>query len=144
MAITPLRIYRLVFGGLFTALGVWAAACIVLGLEAIRAAWPDWLILMFPALIVAMGLFALLAVFRNSCREQLPFFRYRSGAARMFGSVTVGLYVVFLTLHRVAQQKTLHGVVLELIAAAILIGLLALVFGAINGDIRDQEKSGPE
>jgi hypothetical protein len=140
MALTPLRIFRLIFGGLFTGLGIWASARLVLELEAIRALWPDWLILIFPALILAAGLLVLLAAFRNS--PQRPFLRQRTGAARIFGSVAAGFVVISFTLQRLAQQTTLRGVIIELVVAAVAVGILATLFGAINEDERDRENAG--
>jgi hypothetical protein len=134
-----LRIFRLVFGTVFTVLGIWMSAKVVLQLQSVNAAWPDWLFLLLPSPVLALGLFSLVAAARNYPDLRRSFLRERSGAARVFGSVTFGFYMISGLLQRLFQQKTLAGILYELSAAALVVGLLALLFGAINADLRDQE-----
>ncbi|HSS13717.1 MAG TPA: hypothetical protein VLL04_07485 [Rhizomicrobium sp.] len=135
-----LRIQRLLFGGFFTALGIWLSARVMLQLEEAHAAWPDWLSLLFPALPLALGILALAAAVHNRPVAPRPFLRHRSGTARVFGSATAGVFLLSAVLQHLFRQKTLGGVVEELVAAAVLVGLSASLFGAINADLRDQEQ----
>lgn len=132
------RIFRLVFGGLFTALGVWMTARVILQLEDVHAPWPDWLILVFPALPLSLGILTLLAAYRNFSYVRRPFLRQRTGAARVFGSVTAGFFLISTILRHLSRQTTLGGVMSELVVAAIAVGLSALIFGAIDADARDR------
>jgi hypothetical protein len=142
-ATNGLRISRLVFGVVFTALGIWASARVILQLDEIHAAWPEWLALMFPALPLALGISVLVAAVKNTPIERRPFLRQRTGAARVFGSVTAGFFLISILLHHLSRQKTLGGVLWELSIAAFLIGIYALVFGAINADARERQEPVP-
>jgi hypothetical protein len=136
-----LRIFRLVFGALFTALGIWMFAKVVLELQSVNALCLDWLFLLFPSVVLALGPYSLVAAARNYPDLRRPFLRERSGPARVFGSVTFGFYMVSGLLQRLFQQKTTGGELCELLAAALVVGLLALLFGAVNADLRDQQHS---
>jgi hypothetical protein len=137
-----LRISRLMFGTLFTALGIWISARIVLQLQGANAPWPDWLSLLFPSVPLAVGILAFVAAIRNYPDPRQPFLRHRKGPARIFGSVTGGVFLTGIILQHLFQQKTLGGVLKELVAATILVGLSALLFSSINADVADQQRSG--
>jgi hypothetical protein len=135
-----LKSFRLVFGSLFCLFGLWASARAVLQLQAANAPWPDWLMLLFPAVPLALGLFSLVAAMRNYPDLRQPFLRHRAGAARIFGGLWWGFSLISVTLIHLFQQTTLSGVLMELAVAALLIGLSVLLFGAINADLGTQEK----
>ncbi|HET7085030.1 MAG TPA: hypothetical protein VFI23_09690 [Rhizomicrobium sp.] len=137
-----LKLFRLVFGGGFTIFGLWASARVVLELQAANASWPDWLILLFPAVPLALGLFSLVAAVRNAPDLRRPFVRHRTEAARVFGGLWWGFSIISVTIIHLFQQKTLSGVLAELAAAALTVGLTALLVGAINADVADQQRGG--
>lgn len=138
------KIFRLLFGGLFTALGLWLSARVILQLEDAHATWLDWLILLFPALPLALGVLVLVAAIRNRPVQRRPFLRQRTGPARVFGSFTLGFFLISSVLQHIFQQNTMGGVLKELVAGAAAMGLLALLYGAINGDARERESHPPE
>jgi hypothetical protein len=134
------KLFRLAFGSAFTALGLWASARMVLQLQAVSAPWPDWLALLFPAVPLAMGIFALLAAWRNYPDVRRPFLRHRSGPARIFGGIFGATYLFSILITHLFRQNSLGGVMRELIIAALAAGLLALIYGAVNADLGTQEK----
>jgi hypothetical protein len=135
-----LKLFRLLFGGSFTVFGLWASAQVALQLQAAGASWPDWLILLFPALLLALGLYSLVAAVRNYPDLRQPFVRHRAGAARVFGGLWWGFSIISVTLIHLFQQKTLNGVLMEMAAAALMVGLTALLAGAINADVAEQDQ----
>ena len=136
-----LKRLRLVFGSAFTAFGLWASARVVLQLQSVNAPWPDWLALLFPAVPLALGLLALVAAVRNyPDLRRRPFLRHRTGAARVFGGLWWGFSLISVTFIHLFQQKTLSGVLSELAVAAVLVGLSAILFGAINADLAEQDQ----
>ena len=139
-----LKIFRLMFGGLFTALGLWLSARVILQLEDARAPWPDWRALLFSALPLALGVLALVAAIRNRPATRQPFLRQRTGPARVFGSFTLGFFLINTGLQHVFRQTTMGGVLRELVVGAVVMGLFALLYGAINGDAREREARQPE
>jgi len=134
------KLFRLVFGSAFTVFGIWACARVVLQLQAVSAPWPDWLALLFPALPLAIGLSALVAGLRNYPDVRRPFLRHRSGPARIFGGTFGATYLFAIVITHLFRQNSLGGVMRELAVAALAAGLLALIYGAINADVADQEK----
>lgn len=135
-----LKLYRHVFGSAFTVFGLWASARVALQLQAAGASWPEWLFLLFPAVPLALGLFSLVAAVRNYPDLRQPFIRHRAGAARVFGGLWWGFSIISVTLIHIFQQKTLSGVLSELVVAAVMVGLSALLAGVINADVAEQER----
>ena len=135
-----LKRFRLLFGAAFTAFGLWASARVALQLQAAGASWPDWLMLLFPAVPLALGLFSLVAAARNYPDLRQPFIRHRAGAARVFGGLWWGFSIIGVTLIHLFQQKTLNGVLMELAVAALMVGLTALLVGVINADVAEQDQ----
>ncbi len=135
-----LKLYRLVFGSAFTVFGLWASARVALQLQAANASWPEWLFLLFPAVPLALGLFSLVAAVRNYPDLRRPFIRHRSHAARVFGGLWWGFAIISVSLTHLFQQKTLNGVLSELAVAAVTVGLTALLVGAINADVAEQDQ----
>ena len=136
-----LKLFRLLFGASFTAFSLWASARVALQLQAVGASWLEWLFLLFPAVPLALGLFSLVAAVRNYPDLRQPFVRHRTEAARVFGGLWWGFSIISVTLIHLFQQKTLSGVLSELAAAALMVGLTALLVSAINADVADQQHS---
>jgi hypothetical protein len=135
-----LKRFRLLFGASFTAFGLLASARTALQLQAAGASWPDWLILLFPAVPLALGLFSLVAAARNYPDLRQPFVRHRAGAARVFGGLWWGFSIISVTFIHLFQQKSLNGVLTEMAVAALMVGLTALLVGAINADVAEQDR----
>ena len=137
-----LKLFRLIFGGAFTLFGLWASARVALQLQAVNASWPEWLFLLLPAVPLALGLFSLVAAARNYPDLRQPLIRHRKGAARVFGGLWWGFGIISVTFIHLFRQKTLSGVLMELAVAALMVGLTALLVGAINADVADQQRGG--
>src|SRR5437870_2086516 len=109
-----LRISRLMFGTLFTALGIWMSAKMVLQLQDANAPWPDWLALLFPAVPLAFGILAFVAAARNYPDLRRPIFRRRRGPAHIFGGTLGTAFFFSVLITHLFRQSSLGGVVREL------------------------------
>jgi hypothetical protein len=139
-----LRIFRLVLGLLFMALGIWMSAKIVLQLQDARAPWPDWLALLFPVLPLAFGILALVVAIRNLPAVRRHVLHHRTGPARIFGGIFGATYFFSILITHLFRQNSLAGVERELAVTAAGAGVLALLYGAINADLHDQEQHTPK
>jgi len=100
-----LQISRLMLGALFTALGIWMSAKIVLQLQDANAPWPDWLALLFSAVPLVFGILAFVAAARNYPDLRRPIFRRRRGPARIFGGTFgAALFFSLLVTHLFRQS----------------------------------------
>jgi len=136
------RLSRLVFGALFTTLGIWMSAKIVLQLQGANAPWRDWLTLLFPALLLAVGILAFVAAARNYPDLRRPIFRRRRGPARIFGGTFGAVFFFSILITHLFRRSSLGGVIYELMVAAGAAGLLALLYGAVFAELPHDKRSG--
>jgi hypothetical protein len=61
----------------------------------------------------------------------------------VFGGLWWGFSIISVTFIHLFQQKTLNGVLSEMAVAALMVGLTALLVGAINADVAEQDQQQP-
>jgi hypothetical protein len=61
----------------------------------------------------------------------------------VFGGLWWGFSIISVTFIHLFQQKTLNGVLTEMAVAALTVGLTALLVGAINADVAEQDRQQP-
>jgi len=130
-----LVIYRWIVAAMLIGLGIYGCARVALELEQAGAPWRDWLALMMTAVPLAFGV--AIAMFAGHGRPP-PF--VRKGAARIFGSAWLGAMLVSGVLIRMLKQNSLTGASAVLAGALMFWFFLAILYGAINGDIEEREK----
>jgi hypothetical protein len=128
-----------IFALVFTALGLWSMMRIFVALDAAPDSWwGDYLALGFALVPLVFGfIFAWTAITKPPLAPQEHFRRVRKGPSAVFGSVFAGVLIISRLFHRVMQQNTLHGVVMVITAAAVALGLLALLNNAISKDVEE-------